>query len=322
MRSLLVACNRRFRSVCAALLLRLWERGAPLRFSDGHRETLVALVVGAVLILSGCAGINTFGTAARPGDTVALALGWNLPVNRQNATVQVTGGTGTYTYAPGDPNVLFLGNLYPDPASRLVIGRETNQSLGVNAASTGQQLETFVTGNDKDFAQTMLIVNLPATLPVGAATLRVLDQTSAQVGPTISVQVVAGTGVAHPFTGTSGSLTPQIISALERAPDVKTVRFTGGTVPYAIQLDLTRTPGIGAPWLINPRGDLKSLSWGDDGTRIRVMLLPANNVNPTNMAVFKFMVGGALSGLAIDPVSIKAFDSSGNPVSGVTASLL
>jgi hypothetical protein len=294
------------------------------KYDEEHhmRGQLIPLAVGVALILSACAGINTFGTAARAGDTVALALGWNLSVNRQNATVQVTGANTTYTYPPGDANVRFLGNVYPDPASRLVIGRETNQSLGVNAASTGQQLETFVTSNDKDYAQTMLIVNLPATLPVGTATLRVLDQNSVQVGPTISVQILPGTGAPNTFVGTSGSLTAQIISAMERAPDVKTVSFTGSTVPYAIQLDLTRTPGIGTPWLISARGDLKSLSWGDDGTRIRVMLLPANNVNPTNMAVFKFMVGGALSGLAIDAASIKAFDSSGNPVSGVTASLL
>ena len=286
------------------------------------RGQLIALTAGVVLILSACAGINTFGTAARAGDTVALALGWNLPVNRQNATVQVTGTSGTFTYPPGDANVRFLGNVYPDPASRLVIGRETNQSLGVNAAGTSQQLETFVTGNDKDFAQTMLIVNLPATLPVGTATVRVLDQNNVQVGPTVTVQVVAGAGAPNTFAGTAGSLTAQIISALERAPDVKTVSFSGSTVPYAIQVDLTRTPGVGTPWLINARGDLKSLSWGDDGTRIRVMLLPANNVSPTNMTVFKFMVGGSLSGLAVDATSLKAYDSSGNPVSGVTASLL
>jgi hypothetical protein len=286
------------------------------------KNGLIALALGTAMSLTSCAGIQTFGTAARAGDTVAVALGWNLPLSRQNATVQITGSNGTYTYPPGDPSVRFLGNIYPDPASQLVIGRETNQSLGVNANGFGQQLETFVTGNDKDLAQTILMVNLPSTLPVGTATVRVLDANNAQVGPTIGVQVLAGIGTAHPFSGSNGSLTAQLIAALERSPDVKTVSFSGGTVPYAIQLDLTRTPGIGSPWLINPRGDLKALSWADDGTRIRVILMPANSVNPLSMTVFKFMVGGALSGLSVDAASIKAFDSNGNPVSGVVANLL
>jgi hypothetical protein len=86
-------------------------------------------------------------------------------------------------------------------------------------------------------------------------------------------------------------------------------------------LDLTHAAGVGSPWLINPRGDLKSISWADDGSRIRVMLIPANNVTPTSMSAFKFMVGGALSGLSVDPASIKAFDSSGNAIGGVSATL-
>jgi hypothetical protein len=276
----------------------------------------------ATACIAGCAGINTFGIAARAGDTVAVALGWNLSASRQTASVQITGSNGTYTYPPGDANVRFLGNVYPDPASRLLIGRETNQSLGVNADGFGQQLETFVTGSDKDFAQTLLLVNLPATLPVGSATVRVLDANNVQVGPLITVQVLPGNGVAHPFAGTNGRLSAQLIAALERSPDVKTVSFSGDTVPYAIQLDLMRTPGVGSPWLINTRGDLKTMSWADDGTRIRVILMPANSVNPVNMAVFKFMVGGALSGLTVDAASLKAFDSSGNPIDGVRASLL
>src|SRR5690349_2805920 len=209
-------------------------RGVTTRMNSRY----LTLATVMVAFICGCAGIHSFGGAARAGDTIALALGWNLPLSRQNATVQVTGVNATYTFPPGDPSVRFLGNIYPDPASRLVIGRETNQSLGVNATGFGQQLETFVTGNDKDFAQTMLMVNLPATLAPGSASIRVLDSKNAQVVPAISVQVLPGVGSAHPFAGSNGSLTAQLISALERAPDVKTVSFDAPAVPYAIQLDL------------------------------------------------------------------------------------
>lgn len=283
-------------------------------------KLLATLATAGAVGLAGCAGVNTFSTTARAGDTVAVSLGWNQPVTRQNLQIGIAGdGGASYTYPPGDPNVRLVANVYPDPASRLIVGRETNQSLGVNAATTAQNLEAGVTGNDRDYSQTVVLVNLPATLPVGPATLQAVNTANSQpVGPTVTVNVVAGTGAPDAFQGTGGPATPDMLGALERA-EIRAVTFSGATVPYGIQLDLVYSAGT--PWIVNPRGDLKSVAWSSDGARIRVILLPANQVNPAQLSTFKFFVAGGVAGLAIDTASVKAFDANGSAVGGVTALL-
>jgi len=276
------------------------------------------LLVSLVLLLSGCAGQKAFTAAARAGDTVALPLGWSKNLTRQNTTVVITGANAaTYTYAPNDPSVRAIANLYPDPVSRLVVGTETNQSLGVNANLYGASLESSVTNNDKDLSQTMLVLNLPATLAVGAASIVVKDQAGNSVtAAPITLDILAGTGGANPFqqNNTSATLSAEMIANLERA-DARTVTFSGSAVPYGIQIELTRTAGVGKPWVVNPRGDIKNLAWSDDGATLRILLTPANGVNLTQLANFKFYVAGGVTGLTVS--SLKAFDANGNAVSGI-----
>ena len=277
------------------------------------------VLLSLVFVLGGCAGQRAFTTAARAGDTVALPLGWAKNLTRQNTTIVITGANAaTFTYPPNDPNVRAVANLYPDPVSRLIVGTETNQSLGVNANLYGANIESVVSNYDKDISQTLLVLNLPATLVTGTASIQVRDQFSALVTATpITIDILPGVGGANLFqqNNSSTTLSAEMAATLERA-DVKTVTFTGATTPYGIQIELTRTPAIGKPWIVNPRGDVKSLSWSDDGSTLRVILTPANGVSLSNMANFKFYVAGGVTGLALG--SVKAFDSNGNVVSGVT----
>ncbi|UCV03338.1 hypothetical protein [Dechloromonas denitrificans] len=277
------------------------------------------MLLGLILVLSGCAGQRAFTTAARAGDTVALPLGWAKSLARQNTTVVITGAnSATFTYPPNDPNVRAVANLYPDPVSRLIVGTETNQSLGVNANLYGANIESVVTNYDKDLSQTILVLNLPATLVTGTASIVVKDQfnTSVTAVP-MTIDIIPGVGGANPLqqNNSSTTLSTEMAANLERA-DIKTITFAGATIPYGIQIDLTRTPAVGKPWVVNPRGDVKSLSWWDDGSTIRVILTPANGVNLASMANFKFYVAGGVTGLAFG--AVKAFDSNGNIVPGIT----
>lgn len=277
------------------------------------------VLLSLVFVLSGCAGQRAFTTAARAGDTVALPLGWAKNLTRQNTTVVITGANAaTFTYPPNDPNVRAVANLYPDPVSRLIVGTETNQSLGVNANLYGANIESVVSNYDKDISQTLLVLNLPATLVTGTASIQIRDQFSTLVTATpITIDILPGVGGANLFqqNNSSTTLSAEMAATLERA-DVKTVTFAGATIPYGIQIELTRTPAIGKPWIVNPRGDVKSLSWSDDGSTLRVILTPANGVSLSNMANFKFYVAGGVTGLTLG--SVKAFDSNGNVVSGIT----
>src|SRR5215208_4103058 len=119
------------------------REGLAMRLTN---KLIMALAAGVAIGLPGCAGVNTYSASARAGDTVAVLLGWNQPVARQNLQVNISGAGGAnFTYPPGDPNVRLVANFYPDPASRLIVGRETNQSLGVNANFHAANLEASVT---------------------------------------------------------------------------------------------------------------------------------------------------------------------------------
>lgn len=60
----------------------------------------VAVWAGLVIIsllAAGCSSPNAFTLAARPGDTVAVAIGWNKNVTRANLSVKITSSTSLVT---------------------------------------------------------------------------------------------------------------------------------------------------------------------------------------------------------------------------------
>ena len=175
------------------------------------------VVVSVVFGISGCAGTKTFGTAARAGDTVALAVGWNKNISRANLSSVITPATGSaVTYAVGDTNIRAVVNTYPDPMSRLVVGTETGQSLGIDAANTGNSLNQLVTGGDKDWAQTTVLLNLPTGIATGTATVQLLSGGNPVTASPLSVEILAGTGAANSFEGSSGGLSDAQLGTLER----------------------------------------------------------------------------------------------------------
>ena len=159
------------------------------------------LVVLLWLGLASCAGTQTFTTAARAGDTVALAVGWNKAIARQNITVTITPSSGpVVTYRPNDPNVRAVVNLYPDPVSRLVVGTETQQGLGYNANEHGNSLTTNVTNQDRDWGETIVLVNLPTSLLSGTtANISITGPDGPVTAQPITVDILPGAGNANPF---------------------------------------------------------------------------------------------------------------------------
>jgi hypothetical protein len=275
------------------------------------------VLFSVVLGLNGCAGNKAFTTAARAGDTVALAVGWNQNITRANLSATITPAVGSpVVYNPGDPNIRAVFNMYPDPVSRLVVGTETNQGLGYNANVHGASLNSLVTGEDKDWSQSMVLLNLPAGLATGTATIAL----SANATPvsTHQVQILSGVGSANLFEGPTGNLTAEQLATLERAGG-SVVTFSGPTVPHSIYLELIRTPTVGVPWVANPRGDLKNIAWTDTGSMIKVIITPIGGQSLSQMMHFKFFVSGGVAGLGTG--TLKAYDVNGNPVSGVAASV-
>jgi len=77
--------------------------------------------------------------------------------------------------------------------------------------------------------------------------------------------------------------------------------------------------GWGLAHVVNPRGDLKSVNWSDDGASLRVLLSPAKGQPLTNIKDYKFYVTGGITGLTLN--SVQAYDLDGNVVTGVSATI-
>jgi hypothetical protein len=279
---------------------------------------IIAGLLGLSLGTAGCIGLQTFPPAVRSGDTVALPVGWNTDLSRQTLTVTIAPSAGDpVTYEPGDPRVRAVVRLYPDPLSRLVVGTEIAQGLGVNAHTHGARLAEQITGADREWWQTTVVLDLPPALPPGPAVVTLAGPSGSITSQPLRLEILPGLG-GPTALGLDPAETAELLTTLERAEHV-TVTFSGPTVPYSIHAELLRTPGVGTPWVANPRGDLKNVAWSDDGTRLRVVLTPAHGRTPADLSHFRFYVAGGVTGLRV--LSVKAYDITGQPIVGLSATI-
>lgn len=288
-----------------------------------HRQLTNAflfILVGS--FLGGCVGARTFHDVARAGDTVAVAAGWKHYFTRNNILVTITPSSGTpIVLPPNDPAIRAVVNLYPDPVSSILVSQETGQDITPYAQTYAALVSSNLTQGDKDWWQTSVFVDLPSNLPVGNAVISIATPEGESASSV--VEIVAGTGDRNTFESTFGPLNGNQLLSLQRAGHY-TVNISGGTVPFAVQLDLVHAPdvdygGAGRVHVINPRGDVKNLSWRDDGSNLRVLLMPAKRAVLGSMKDFKFYVAGGIAGLQV--VNVKPFDVNGNLLSGITAAI-
>jgi hypothetical protein len=291
-------------------------------------------IISALVNVVACTGTQSFGLAARAGDTVAFAVGYNQALTKDNIQITITDANSTvFTYLPGDPAIRTVFNMYPDPVSRLVVGTDTGQSLGVGASTLGFNINSTVTSSDRDWSLSSVFIDLPATMATGTAIVKFADalgQPILSLGQEVdhNVEIIGPGGSpqtfnTHEFNAIGGL--PGVLASLERT-DHFTITFSGISSAEAIQVDLVHNPdstvgGVGKAHAINTTGNLKSMAWSDDGTNMRVILTAAASSNSLIINDFKFYVAGDITGLLIVPSSVLAFDSNGNAISGLTASV-
>lgn len=282
-----------------------------------------ACLLALLLLLGGCAGVQTFPNAARAGDTVALAAGWQQDFARQELSVTITDAGGlVVVYPPGDPAVRAVVNLHPDPLASILVSERTGQDLTPFARTYADMVNINFTGGDLDWWQTTVFVDLPPGLATGPASVTLDNGQGA--GASSTLEIIAGAGSPAVFDAElNGALQPYQLAALERVAHYA-VRFTGAELPYAIQVDLEHDPdaglgGNGRAHVVNPRGDIKNVAWTDDGENLRVLLTPARTGAIGAFSDFKFYVAGGVTNLAL--VEVQAFDADGNPLPGITADL-
>jgi hypothetical protein len=293
-------------------------------FMKTSAHFLVVLVLG--VIVTGCGGLKTFSNNILAGDTVAIGAGLKENFTYSNTVVTITldGEVEPHTIIPaGDAAIRGIVNLYPDPLSSMIISKETDQDLTPFARTYYSTVNNSASG-DKDMYQTTVFVDTPANLPPGLATITLSNGLGDSHSATVNVVGTGGSPNDFLTDVFAQSLNRDMFAAMERAPHY-VVDFAGSTIPYAIQLDMPHDdvtiPDAGKIHLVNPLGDIKSMTWSATDTSTRVILMPAKGQVLTQMKDFKIYVAGGVTGLTDVGAVVEAFDIDGNPVPGVTVSI-
>jgi hypothetical protein len=240
-----------------------------------------------------------------------------------NITVTITPASGApVIYPPNDPAVKGIVNMPIDPLSSMVVSRETGIDLTPGARTYSGVIQSNFTSYDKDWWQTVVFLDLPQLLPLGQARIDIVNTDGER--STARVEIVDGVGQPHSFSAELlGPMNHVQRQSLLRVAH-HTINFSGPVVPHSIQLDLSHDAdmdngGIGRAHVVNPLGYVKNTAWSDDGFTTRVLLTPARESSISNFTDFKFYVAGGLENLSV--ADLRAFDDTGIPLSGVTASI-
>ena len=275
--------------------------------------------------LASCGGTRTFHEYARAGDTVAIPVGTQPDFNNGNITVTITPSAGSpIVLNATDPAIRAIINFYPDPVSNMIISREIDENLtfGARDYATGALVTA---NNDKDYFQTTVFVDLPPTLPVGLTQVEVTNTTG--ISHSATLDIISGTGAPNTFNSNFNGglkLTAAMLDSLERSNHT-TVSLDSTIIPHAIEMTFSHSPdktvgGTGMAFVINPPGYRKNLTWSDDGTKLKVIMLQSKNGIIDNMNDYKFYISGSATNLQL--VSVNGYDVNGAGISGVTSTLV
>lgn len=287
----------------------------------------VFIIVIMAISITHCTSVDVFSKSARPGETVTFTLGWNQSLTAADITMSITDSSQTTIQI--QPRAVV--NLYPDPISNLIVETETNPESGANTqlgAFWGFSLEDLVTSKDKEYSQKLIVVNVPLGLNSGQATINI---STASFSTSVNLEIlppVPADGIADNFA-IQETLFPGLgisfgdkLRLAERAQH-NVIHFSGTEIPYAIQLDMVHAPdkdsgGVGRPFISSGRSDVKNISWYDDGSNMRLIIMPSNsNQIIPSFSNFKFYVAGGITDLQVS--EIFAYNANGEIINGVIA---
>jgi hypothetical protein len=275
-------------------------------------------IILSVFLMAGCAGTQTFNQYAKSGETVAIPTGYQPDWSRDNISVWVKEQGGSYVqYPANDSRIRAVVNFYPDPLSSLVVSNRTEQDVTPFAEGYGDNITNAFTSGDRDWYQTVVFFDLPDPMNPGIANVYVEEVANTSNFVNTTVDIVDTGGTPHGFgTNAGGPLQRLHLAALERASHFAVTLTDSGTVPHAVQMDFSHTPGVGTAYVVEPISGVKNISWTDDGSTLRVVILPAEDTALRTIDDFKFYVAGGVTNLAA--VSTQAFDINGVDVLGIS----
>lgn len=283
--------------------------------------SIVPLSMLLIFLLQGCAGTQTFSNNVLAGETAVVAAGYQHYFSQDNVTVTFTPEVGdSVVYAPGDAAIRGIVNLYPDPLSSIVLSHQVGQNI-----SSFSNTYSFITGSytdsNKEWWQTTLYIDTPSTLPVGVTTITITNPEGESAESVVNITGVGGLPDKFSAQG-AGALTRIMFESLERV-DHYAVEFNGATIPDAIQVDLAATTLL--TYIKKGNSERASLHWNKTGDDYKVIMLSNSQGSATEMSDFNFYVpiaSGVTGETALTLAEpVLAFDSNGEPVTGVTVEI-
>lgn len=175
----------------------------------------IHIFILALLTLHGCAGVNTFPTVARTGDTISVMIGASEKARKQTTLVTLTDINGTVWDLQALGLVRSVFNLRADALAE-----------GTHYSSYLNNFYSWNSGHEA--VQTVLVVDIPSGASAGDAFLTVdtlvSDDSSGINSPyNIGLELIPGVGASDGFlrkSVSSGYLSVDF-SQLEQAPHAK-----------------------------------------------------------------------------------------------------
>jgi hypothetical protein len=199
---------------------------------------LPAGLLAALLFLQGCAAVHTFPTVARAGDTVSVLVGGSAQARKEQASVVLTDAQGMHWDLQSLGLVRSLFNV-----------RSDGRALGLLDAGPLEAISPWAFGHEP--LQTVLVTDLPDSLPAGMASLSVQlnvsdNSSGASQVMTMGLEIIPGAAQPDTFDYLNvgaGGVAAANFARLEPAPHAE-VKFGAGTeVIGAATLRIDFDPG-------------------------------------------------------------------------------
>ena len=284
------------------------------------------IIVAAVVLLQGCAAVNTFPTVARAGDTVTVMVGGTEKARKDTIAVTLTDANNQIWDLQALGLVRSVFNLRAD-------GR-------AEGAHYSSFLKSYISWSEgHEAVQTVLAVDLPAGAAVGVASLTVNtmvdDDSSAVASPyAINVEIIPGSGGSEDFLRQDvvAGDTAVDFAALEPAPHAKiSFGITDGVIIGAASLVIDFDETIVAPGDINlyvPESSVRGsyvttgshgktqrmVYWRQDGQQLFIDVIAPQGINQAYLKMYVIHPRGLTGNPNLSLVSSNVYDVDGNAI--------
>lgn len=285
-----------------------------------QNKNLLTVLCFTIILLSGCVGVNTFPTIARPGDTVSLMIGGSEQVRKDNVSVTLTDASGKNWDLKSLGLVRSLFNLRTD-------GRAYKLHYSTNLNSN----ISWLFGHEP--IQTVMVVDIPSTTSLGQASIQVglngvTDNSSGFSNPKVNLQIISGIGNSNLLENrTAYGIQNADLTAFEPAPNAK-ITFGNGSMPIgAVSMIISFNSSVVNPNDLNiyvPEAIVRTDStpvfgqtqrmvyWHQDGLNLYVDIIAPQGISPQYLQLFVVHPRGLATSPAFSILSSQVYGTDGN----------